>query len=849
MTSPPIDPVPVARLRWTCTDAEVAAGRAAPPADAPAAHGVVGQRRAVEAIATGLDITSPGYHIFVTGAVGSGRAFSVETILRQSGSRCAVPRDRVYVHNFASPTHPRLITLPMGRGRALKAAMDELVEDARRAVSSLFDDEQLSASRDRITERFRKREQALFTEFEGKTRDRGLAPVTIQRGSATVPQIFPLVDGKPMPFEQVEAEPEALEKVGGAEKLAELREAAGEVQKELESLIKEAQSLAKQMVREVRQMERSVAERALASLIADVAEEFDDDVVRRHLGEVRTHIIDNLDRFRHDPSDDAPGTGGEGNPLAQLAAAQADADPFRIYRVNCILDCDRDAGPPIVVEQNPTHTNVFGTIEREQARPGEWTSDFMTIRSGAMLAADGGFLVLNCRDLLAAPGVWRTLVRTLKSGTLEIQPPETALFTVPSALKPEPVPINLKVILIGDEGYYRLFDYHEEDFHKVFKIKAEFDTTIPRTEARTHEFMHAVDTIALRESLHPVADSGHAAVLELAVRRAGRRSKLHTRFGDIADIVREAHHIADRAGGRQIDRDAVETAIQAQRDRHRLLDDKIHEALIDDLLMVATAGTRIGQVNGLTVTGIGPFPFGKPARITCTVGAGREGIINIEREARLSGSSHDKGVMILAGYLRALVGRRTPIALTASIAFEQSYGGIDGDSATVAEVCALVSAITQTPIRQDLAVTGSMNQLGDVQPIGGVNQKVEGFFRRCRDRGLTGTQGCIIPVANIDDLMLDPDVVEAAAEGRFQLYAVSRVEQALALFTGMEVGEPDGRGRFDAGTLGRRLADEVEKLAAPTRGTNTETVKIQSIEPHTDTPPAPPSDPPPPGPR
>lgn len=449
-------------------------------------------------------------------------------------------------------------------------------------------------------------------------------------------------------------------------------------------------------------------------------------------------------------------------------------------------------------------------------------------------------------DVLTEPGVWRMLMRTLKAGKVEIQGPESALYLLPSALKPEAIPVDVKVILIGEERYYQLLDYYEEEFHKTFKVKAEFDTSIPRTDQHVCDFIAAVDEIARREKFLPLQPGAHAALIEEAVRMAGRRSKLNTRFGEISDIVREAQYWANLEKATEIDRAAVEHALAARRRRHSLYDDKLHDFIEENVLMVDSSGTRVGQINGLAVWGTGPYAFGKPMRITCAVGTGAGGVINIEREARLSGSTHDKAVLILTGFLRQMYGRDRGLSLTASIAFEQTYGGIEGDSATCAEVYALVSAIAEVPLRQDLAITGSMNQLGDVQAIGGVNEKIEGFFRLCQARGLTGTQGCIVPRANVEDLMLSHEVVAAVKEGRFHIYAISRYEEGLELLTGLPLGAPDQEGNYPDGTFNGMIQAGLDTLADD--GDGESRIRFEFAPPYHADVPEPPKEPPAPGP-
>ncbi|MGE0434051.1 MAG: Lon protease family protein [Planctomycetota bacterium] len=852
-------PLPADQLRWTCTASDI--DRLAPTTVSSAtaalkASGVVGQERALDAIRLGMDIPSPGYHIFVTGLVSSGRSYTIQQILQQVATRHSEALDHCYVHNFLDESAPKLISLPRGQGRKLRKEMHELVDAVTDTVSTLFEDEKLRAARDRVAERFQERERAAFGDFEKRLNAAGLTPVSVQNGPYTVSDIFPLVDGKPVPWDQFEQD-EELQKKLPEDELIKRRETALGFMEELLALIKDARRSGREMVDQVRSLEKAMVAHTLDGLVASVREEFPEhDGLRQWLDHVRLHMLDNLDSFRRD--DDAePSENNDGElrrRRQRLAGVRRDANwevghPHRIFDVNVLHDGADLGDPPVVLERNPTWTNLIGALERD-IEPGSMpVTDFMSVRGGSLLRADGGFLVMYCRDVLLEAGVWRTLLRSLKSGHLEIRSPEISLFG-PSTLKPEAIPLNLKVILIGDERYYQLLDYYEEDFQKVFKVKAEFDTRVPRTDDNLRGFIMAVKHICDCERLLRPDNGALAALIEEAARRAGRRNRVYTRFGEVADIVREASFAAKNAGRDSVNAGDIHGAIEAHRRRHGLGDDTLQDMLVEELLLVDTHGSRIGQINGLAVYSSGSaVMFGKPSRISASVGPGGAGIMNIEREARLSGSTHDKGVLILSGYLRHVFGQQSPLTLSASLAFEQSYGGVDGDSATCAEFYALVSAIAGVPLRQDVAVTGSMNQLGDVQAIGGVNEKIEGFFRLCDARGLTGTQGCIIPAANVEDLMLHRDVIAAAEAGRFHVWAQRRVEEGLAVLANHPAGEADENGVYPDGTIYRRVHDRLRSWAKLSRaGAGGDTLRVEALEKWKPEPPEGPSDPPLPGP-
>jgi ATP-dependent Lon protease len=476
-------------------------------------------------------------------------------------------------------------------------------------------------------------------------------------------------------------------------------------------------------------------------------------------------------------------------------------DPFRVYGVNVVLAHNSEESCPVIFETTPNFLNLFGAIQRSYDQRGIYSSDFMDLRGGSLLRADGGFIIMYALEVLTEPAVWRTLKRTLNHGKLEIQPSDFMFPFSIAALKPEPIVINVKVILIGDRQLYELIYEYEEDFKKIFKVRAEFDEEMPMTDEVIVQYGGRLRKLSEDEKLCPFDRTAVAALVEYGVRIAGRRSKVTARFNDMLDLAREACYAARQEGESPVTAQHVRMAIDAKVDRHNLYETKINELIQDGVLLIDTEGTRVGAVNGLSVYEIGGYAFGKPVRISATVALGKAGIINIEREANLSGRIHDKGMQILSGYLRGLFAQDKPLSLAASICFEQSYSGIDGDSASSTEIYALLSALSGLPIRQEIAVTGSMNQHGDIQAIGGVNQKIEGFFDVCRIKGLNGRQGVIIPAENVEDLMLREEVIDHVTMGRFHIYPVSRVEQGIEILTGVDAGARGADGQFEAGTV------------------------------------------------
>jgi len=548
-------------------------------------------------------------------------------------------------------------------------------------------------------------------------------------------------------------------------------------------------TLSRELASELSYLEQEAASVLVDGVIEELKEKYPGDTVSDYLEEVRHHVLDNLGPFKErEGEEDQQGE----QPETLQKAPGPERDPFRVYGVNVILAHNHDDTSPVIFETTPSYPNLFGTIQRAYDNRGGWTSDFMDLRGGSLLRADGGFLILYSIEALSEPGVWRALKRTLNHNRLDIQPLESFYPFAMTALKPEPVEINVKVILIGDRDLYELLYEYEEDFRKIFKVRVEFDEEMPMSDGVIEEYAGRLRGLSENENLFPFDRGAFAAILEYGVRRAGRRTKVTARFVDIADLAREAHYAALRAGENVVRAAHVRTATASKIERHNLIETRIREMIEEGTLLVDLQGSHAGQVNGLSVLEIGGYSFGKPVRITSSVGLGKTGLINIEREANLSGRFHDKGVHIISGYLRSTFAQDKPLSLAASICFEQSYSGVDGDSASSTEIYALLSALADLPLRQDIAVTGSINQRGDIQAIGGVNEKIEGFFDVCRVQGLTGTQGVMIPAANVDDLMLREDILDTVASGKFHIWPIARVEQGVELLTGVPAGAPNG---------------------------------------------------------
>src|SRR6266516_438412 len=630
----------------------------------------------------------------------------------------------------------------------------------------------------------------------------------MQVGAVALPEIFPVLEGQMVPIEDISKM--VHEGKLDATVAEEIERKYEQFRQEFTVVYRKTLTLSRELASELSYLEQEAASVLVDGVIEELKEKYPGTGVSEYLEEVRHHLLDNLDPFkeREGDSEDQP-EGVEGLPKPQ----GPERDPFRVYGVNVILAHDGDSESPVIFETTPTYANLFGTIQRAYDTRGGWTSDFMDLRGGSLLRADGGFLIMYSLEALSEVGVWRALKRTLNHNRLEIQPLEMFYPFGGSALKPEAIDINVKVILIGDRELYELLYEYEEDFRKIFKVRVEFDEEMAMSDGVIAEYAGRLRTLSEKENLFPFDRGAFAAMLEYGVRQAGRRNKVTARFVDIADLAREAHYNAAAAGESVVRAAHVRGALSSKMERHNLVETRIREMIQEGTLLVDVSGTRVGQVNGLSVLEIGGYSFGKPVRITATAALGKTGLINIDREANLSGRLHDKGVHIIAGYLRSRFAQDKPLSLAASICFEQSYSGVDGDSASSTEIYALVSALSGLPLRQDIAVTGSINQQGDIQAIGGVNEKIEGFFDVCRIKGLTGTQGVMMPESNVEDLMLREDVLEAVATGKFHIWPVAKVEQGIEILTGAAAGQRNGDGTFEAGTVSALIDERLREMA------------------------------------
>ncbi len=796
------------KLRWRC---ELPRIPFETTAQAELREGFIGQERALRALKMGVELSAPGYNVFVCGLAGTSRGGTIAKMIEDLHPRTKPSLDRCYVNNFKITDRPRLLSLPRGQANAFKKDMQAGIDFLRRRIPQVFEGEPFQRQKGRIVERFTVREKELMDDFTRRIAREQFALGHMQVGAVALPEIFPVLEGQMVPIEDISK----MVHEGKLESpvAEDIERKYEQFRQEFTVVYRKTLTLSRELASELSYLEQEAASVLVDGVIEELKEKYPGSNVAEYLEEVRHNLLDNLDPFKEregegesegDTPDGLPKIPGSGGP---------ERDPFRVYGVNVILAHGDDEESPVIFETTPTYANLFGTIQRAYDTRGGWTSDFMDLRGGSLLRADGGFLIMYSLEALSEVGVWRALKRTLNHNRLEIQPLEMFYPFGGSAQKPEAVEINVKVILIGDRQLYEMLYEYEEDFQKIFKVRVEFDEEMPMSDGVIAEYAGRLRTLSEKEGLYPFDRGAFAAMLEYGVRKAGRRNKVTARFVDIADLAREAHYAAAAAGERVVRAAHVRDALASKMERHNLIETRIREMIEEGTLLVDVTGERVGQVNGLSVLEIGGYSFGKPVRITASAALGKAGLINIEREANLSGRFHDKGVHIIAGYLRSLFAQDKPLSLAASICFEQSYSGVDGDSASSTEIYALASALSGLPLRQDIAVTGSMNQQGDIQAIGGINEKIEGFFDVCRIKGLTGTQGIIMPEANVEDLMLREDVMEAVAAGKFHIWPVRRIEQGIEILTKSAAGRRNEDGTFEAGTVFWLMNEKLSEMA------------------------------------
>jgi lon-related putative ATP-dependent protease len=805
--------VPIEKLRWRCC-----------PEDFPFkttdelkhTGQIIGQERALRAIKLGLEIESMGYNIFVTGLAGTGRSTTIKSLLEEIVKTKRVPDDILYVNNFKNPDNPKVLPLPAGKGKLFRKDMEELIESLIKNIPLVLGSDTYQHKRRRLVDKYRNEQKKIATELEEKAKKEGFTLMQLQMGPYIKHDLVPLVDDKPVDFEKLKGLVD--ENKFPKDKYEKLTKTYSRLYTELEKAIESGRELEKKLQQELDNLEKESVSPLIRQYITEIKEEFNDEKINQYLAEVQDSIIENLSRFqaKEEKKEDK---------ITELFMAKETIDPFLEYRVNLMVDNSETKGSPVIIEGFPNYRNLFGTIERIVDRKGIWRTDFTKIKAGSFLQANGGYLVIDALDALTEPGVWKNLKRTLKNQVFEFQAYDPYYLFYTSSLKPEAIDIEVKVVMIGDNYLYYLLYNFEEDFKKIFKVKADFDRVMARNNDNIQLYASFIKKICQEEKLNAFDRSGVAAIVEYGVRLGGKQTKLSTEFNKVVDIIREANYWASKDESSYVAEEHVDKAIEWKIDRINMLEEKIKELIKEGTIMINIDGAKVGELNGLSVLDLGDYSFGRPSKITAETWMGKKGVINIEREAKMSGPTYNKAVLILSGYLQGKYAHDKPLSMSTSLCFEQSYSGVEGDSASSAEIYAILSSLSNIPLRQDIAVTGSVNQKGEIQPIGGVNQKIEGFYDVCKVKGFTGDQSVIIPYLNIDDLMLRKDVVKAISQGKFHIYAVKTIDEGIEILTGMKAGERKEDGTYEEDTINYLVNKRLEEMTNKMKGFETEEKK------------------------
>lgn len=757
-------------------------------------EGVVGQPRALNALEFGLEIPNKGFNVYVAGTPGTGRSTATERFLKELARKEPVPADWCYVSNFQNQFKPKALEFPAGMGKVFATKIDQFVEAARTSIQRMLESEEYAQQREELSETFEAQRDALTEEMRAKAEKAGF----VLQGTQTGLLMVPLIRGQPVTPDMIpKLKPEVRKEI-------ETRRNALET--DLRAAFRKLRTLERELREQLRQMEEKAVRFTLEPPITEIEEEYaGNEKAVEWISELATDIIANLNEFI--------GRRPEGLPPELSMRLPSPEDFSKRYQVNLVVDNSETEGAPIVTVSNATYNNLFGRIEKEP-RFGALVTDTTMIRSGDLHRANGGYIVIPVRELLLAPVSYQALKRALQHDHIVIEEASEVMgFLSVKTLHPEPIPLSLKVILIGQPQWYQQLYQLDPDFRELFKVKADFDTSMERNAKAVQIYGNFVCTLTEKEELLPLTAEAIAEIVDFSSRLADNQNKLSTRFDVVADIIREANFYAKKAGKKTIALTHIKKTLDERFFRSSLYAEKVREYIKKGVILIDTSGEVIGQINGLSVLSLGDFAFGQPSRITATVAPGRGQVIDIEREAQLSGPIQIKGVQILTGFLHEMFGQDKPLSLSARITFEQSYGGVDGDSASSTELYAMLSALSDIPIQQRFAVTGSVNQHGQVQAIGGVNQKIEGYFAVCKEQGLTGDQGVLIPKSNVQNLMLKEEVIKAVKAGKFHIYSLGTIQEGIKLLTGVSAGKQQADGTFPAESIFGRVDKRLREMA------------------------------------
>ena len=786
-----IKELPVDRLHRTCDPSQISCKSSSEVRERGT---IIGQPRAVHALKFGLGIKEKGFNVFVSGMPGTGRTTTIGQFLEEIAKKEPTPHDWCYVHNFRDPYQPNALKFPAGMAVEFRSDMVNLVQMVSQEIRNAFESEQYSTQREGTIKTFQQKKQELLDQINTQAMQQGFSLQATPVGLVTIP----IRKGKPLSEEEYMA-------LTGEEREA-LMKAQQAIQAALDAALHQVRGFDKGALEAIQKLDQEVAKYAIGHLFKDVEEKYQHlEEIREYLEAVLADILANLSDFKPE---------GEEQQSSPIPALTPRKNPLRKYAVNVLVDNSACSGAPVVLEMNPTYANLLGRIEQE-AQFGALSTDFTLVRRGSLHQANGGYLVLPVEEVLRNPLAWESLKRALENKEISIEDVgEKIGFVMTKSLKPEPIPLDVKVILIGRPDMYPLLLAYDEQFNELFKVKADFDIWMERNEEHIKEYTAFTATLCDQDKLVHLDATGIGKVVEYGSRLAEDQTKLSTRFGEISDVIREASYYARRDKAELVTGHHITQAIDERFYRSNLIQERIQEMISRGTIKIDVDGEAVGQVNGLSVIQVGDVTFGQPNRITVSIGLGREGLIDIEREAKLGGPLHTKGVLILSGYIAEKYTQDKPLNLSARLVFEQNYSGVDGDSASSTELYAILSALSSLPIKQGIAVTGSVNQKGEVQAIGGVNEKIEGFFETCQIKGLTGEQGVIIPESNVDHLMLKDAVLEAVKESKFHVWPVKTIEEGIEILTGVPAGKRMDGTTFEQDSVHGRVNQRLHDMAS-----------------------------------
>ena len=756
----------------------------------------IGQERGIKAFEFGVNVDVKGNNIYIEGPSGVGKTMYAKNYLDSIAKKKKVPNDWCYIYNFQNPNEPIAVSLPAGQGKEFKESMDGFIHEVKKDIKKTFNADDFEKEKALIKKEFEEKREVVMNKLNEASLKHGFQVRSAQNGI----YMMPVIDGKIIPEEEFDKLEEKVKQEYEAKSVI--------VQQQIMDAISQIKQIERQSDKKVSEWQSNVALLTVNAHINFIKSKYKrNKKINQFLNDVKQDVLKNVSYFLEEDKQPSP------QQQMQHGPVQRKIDPCLNYRVNLFIDNSNKEGCPVIMDSNYSFQNLFGKLEYENYY-GALKTDFTMLQPGLMHKANGGYIIFQAKDLLSNPMCYEELKRVLRVKELGIDnsnEQRTAMAMI--SLKPEPIPLNLKVILIGNANIYHTLLSMDSDFRKLFKIKAEFEETAPINEENVNKLARFVHTFCEQEELPPLDKSAMAEIVEYASRMAGDHQKISTRFSDLAQIIGEAGTWAKLAKSKIVTEEFIKKALEERTERIKKYDEKYVEMIKDNTLLINTKGTLVGELNGLTVMTIGDYTFGKPAKITVNTYTGKGGVVNIEREVELSGSTHSKGVYILSGYLGEMFAQDIPLCLTASICFEQLYNGVDGDSASSTELYGLLSSLSGIPIKQSIAVTGSVNQKGQIQPIGGVNEKIEGFFQICKMRGLDGSHGVMIPVQNVNNLQLSDEVVEAVKDKKFHIYAVSTIEEGIEVLTGVPAGKKDKDGKFPAGTVNHLVYEKLKRYA------------------------------------